>query len=39
MTHSGVTMAPALGELVANEVAAEEAAAELEPFRLQRFLV
>jgi glycine/D-amino acid oxidase-like deaminating enzyme len=36
-THSGVTMAPALGELVAREVAGETAADELGPFRLERF--
>lgn len=36
-THSGVTMAPALGELVAREVAEGRAAEELEPFRPARF--
>jgi D-hydroxyproline dehydrogenase subunit beta len=36
-THSGVTMAPALGELVAKEVALGVAIEELEPFRPTRF--
>ncbi|MDR0359602.1 MAG: FAD-binding oxidoreductase, partial [bacterium] len=36
-THSGVTMAPALGELVASEVAEGGMAGELEPFRPGRF--
>ncbi|MBO0705727.1 MAG: FAD-binding oxidoreductase, partial [Candidatus Dormibacteraeota bacterium] len=36
-THSGVTMAPALGELVAGEVAKGEVAGALEPFRPDRF--
>lgn len=36
-THSGVTMAPALGELVAGEVVHDRVAEELEPFRPGRF--
>lgn len=35
--HSGVTIAPALGELVAHELIEHEPAARLEPFRPTRF--
>jgi glycine/D-amino acid oxidase-like deaminating enzyme len=35
--HSGVTLAPAIGELVAGEIVDAETAARLEPFRLGRF--
>jgi glycine/D-amino acid oxidase-like deaminating enzyme len=35
--HSGVTLAPALGELVAEEIIENKAATRLEPFRPARF--
>lgn len=36
VSHSGVTLAPLLGELVAQEVAGERRATELNPFRIGR---
>lgn len=36
VTHSGVTLAPALGRLVADEIALERRQAQLEPFRPSR---
>ena len=37
VTHSGVTLAPLLGRLVAQEVVDGEATMDLEPFRPTRF--
>jgi glycine/D-amino acid oxidase-like deaminating enzyme len=36
-THSGITLAPLLGELIADEIVAGEVSTMLEPFRPDRF--